>query len=217
MKIKNIKVFLYIILFSVAVVSLYIYGWIIRANGDNVEHIHTSWLIWQGGIPYRDFFQHHNPLIWYMFSPIVAGFIDNINIFSIFNLISVITLYFIVFYQVGILRINKSSEITRLIYALVVISSFSVLNSSDYRPDTFMYLFFFMGIYYLFYYISFPNIKDIVVSFLSFFCSFMCSQKIILNLFLVGAFILYYLYKKKIKLNDFLLALILPILIFLFL
>ena len=78
MKIKNIEKFLYVVLFLVISISLYLYGWVIKSNGDNVEHLHTSWLIWQGGIPYRDFFQHHNPLIWYIFSPLVASLINNI-------------------------------------------------------------------------------------------------------------------------------------------
>ena len=39
-------------------------------DGDTIEHIHTSWLIHTGKIPYKDFFQHHNPLLWYIFSPL---------------------------------------------------------------------------------------------------------------------------------------------------
>lgn len=216
MKIKNVEKFLYVVLFLVISISLYLYGWVIKSNGDNVEHLHTSWLIWQGGIPYRDFFQHHNPLIWYIFSPLVASLINNINIFNIFNSLSVLTLCGIVFFQNCILKLNGSNIKVRLIYACIVISSFSILNSTDYRPDTFMFLLFFMGIYYLFKYISLPNIKDVVVSFLCFFFSFMCSQKIILNLFIVAIFVFYYIYKGKIKINDFFLALVLPLAIFLF-
>ena len=40
-------------------------------NGDNVEHIHATWLVAYGEVPYRDFFQHHNPLMWYLFAPLV--------------------------------------------------------------------------------------------------------------------------------------------------
>ena len=41
-------------------------------TGDDVEHIHSAWLVFQGKIPYVDFFQHHNPLIWYIFAPMVG-------------------------------------------------------------------------------------------------------------------------------------------------
>lgn len=30
-------------------------------DGDTLEHVHSSWLVWSGKIPYKDFFQHHNP------------------------------------------------------------------------------------------------------------------------------------------------------------
>ena len=47
--------------------SLYFSIWTIffteTGNGDNVEHIHATWLVAQGKIPYKDFFQHHNPLM----------------------------------------------------------------------------------------------------------------------------------------------------------
>ena len=41
---------------------------------DHAEHIHAAWLVWQGQVPYRDFFQHHNPLLWYLFAPVTQLF-----------------------------------------------------------------------------------------------------------------------------------------------
>ena len=37
-------------------------------NGDEVEHLHFAYLVGSGQTPYIDFFQHHLPLIWYLFS-----------------------------------------------------------------------------------------------------------------------------------------------------
>ena len=31
-------------------------------------------VVWQGQVPYRDFFQHHNPLLWYLFAPVTQLF-----------------------------------------------------------------------------------------------------------------------------------------------
>ncbi|MBR5599159.1 MAG: hypothetical protein IKW39_03870, partial [Alphaproteobacteria bacterium] len=28
------------------------------SDGDTIEHIHTTWLVHTGKIPYKDFFQH---------------------------------------------------------------------------------------------------------------------------------------------------------------
>ena len=61
-----------------AILVLYYIGFMVwtifyteTGNGDNVEHLHSTWLISQGKIPYKDFFQHHNPLLWFVFSPLL--------------------------------------------------------------------------------------------------------------------------------------------------
>jgi hypothetical protein len=39
---------------------------------DEIEHIHASWYVQQGQVPYRDFFEHHHPLFWYLLAPVLA-------------------------------------------------------------------------------------------------------------------------------------------------
>ena len=110
MQTKRAEQFLYLLLFIVCAFIVYVYGFMIKSNGDNIEHIHTSWLLWQNNIPYKDFFQHHNPLIWYMFSPLVALSIENTIIFSMFNIISVVCFIGVVFFEAKILfqlNVNK--------------------------------------------------------------------------------------------------------------
>jgi hypothetical protein len=43
-------------------------------NADEIEAIHSGWLVLQGGVPYVDFFQHHHPLLYYLLAPVVAVF-----------------------------------------------------------------------------------------------------------------------------------------------
>ena len=38
---------------------------------DEFEHLRMSYLVGNGYIPYRDFFEHHHPLLWYVFAPIM--------------------------------------------------------------------------------------------------------------------------------------------------
>ena len=57
-------------------------------NGDNVEHIHTSFLVALGQVPYRDFFQHHNPLMWFIFAPVTWLFRYNGTVSEVVSLIS---------------------------------------------------------------------------------------------------------------------------------
>ena len=64
--------------FFLAINIIYLFASIFisrRAMGDDLEHIHASWLVWQGYIPYTDFFEHHHPLTWYIFAPLVGFFI----------------------------------------------------------------------------------------------------------------------------------------------
>ena len=50
---------------------------------DTYEHIHASWLVSTGLVPYRDFFEHHHPLLWYVLSPLVKWFYLDVNILYI--------------------------------------------------------------------------------------------------------------------------------------
>ncbi len=46
----------------------------IRVDSDEVEHLHCAWLVSQGLTPYRDFWQNHSPLLYYLLAPLVARF-----------------------------------------------------------------------------------------------------------------------------------------------
>jgi hypothetical protein len=39
---------------------------------DEVEHMHASWYVHNGQVPYRDFFEHHHPLFWFLLAPLIA-------------------------------------------------------------------------------------------------------------------------------------------------
>ena len=39
---------------------------------DEFEHLHVAWLIAKGFLPYRDFFEHHTPALYYLLAPCFA-------------------------------------------------------------------------------------------------------------------------------------------------
>lgn len=213
MKNASLKLFLWAYLCLTAFAAIYVYGFIMLPNGDNVEHLHSAWLIWQGNIPYRDFFQHHNPLLWYVSMPLVAALINHIEIFSVFNAISIIALIATIYYEAKILQLGGCSKNAVLFMSAVTLSSFSVLSASNYRPDTFMFLFLLMGIYFLLNYVKTPCLWKIIVAGICFFIAFMLTQKVLLNFVVPGLFILYWLASGKISPKDFLLAALLPLLL----
>ena len=36
---------------------------------DELEHLHAGFCVWQGMVPYRDFFEQHGPVLWYVSLP----------------------------------------------------------------------------------------------------------------------------------------------------
>src|SRR6185437_4961750 len=46
---------------------------------DETEHLHAAWCMAQGQIPYKDFFEHHMPLIWIILQPVVRLWTDPVR------------------------------------------------------------------------------------------------------------------------------------------
>ena len=62
-------------------------------TGDDIEHLHSAWLVHEGKIPYIDFFQHHNPLLWYLFSPLAGYFAYDLVLFDVVRIISTVVMF----------------------------------------------------------------------------------------------------------------------------
>ena len=183
-------------------------------GGDTLEHIHSSWLVYANFIPYKDFFQHHNPLLWYIFAPFVGlhakGLDSNIIVASTIS--SAIIISFVNYYYLYLITSRFfSTKLSGIISASIAYTPYMVLSIIHFRPDNFMMTSFFAGLYYYFCYIKDKKIWQLSLSFLLFWASFMFLQKIIFTLALIGIITLYLLYKKTIRLQDFMYAILLPI------
>lgn len=55
--------------FAVLTLALSVFRFL---DNDELEHLHSAWLVLSGGLPYVDFFQHHHPLLWYCLAPVLA-------------------------------------------------------------------------------------------------------------------------------------------------
>lgn len=209
----------YIIKFLVWVLILYGLGfalWTVFAtetgNGDNVEHLHATWLIAYGKIPYKDFFQHHNPLLWYVFSPFmylstnVKQLLDMAYFIGICG--GIITFYIVFKTSVRFFASTYAS----LISLLIMCPPYYYIFCFNYNPDTFMSIFYALGIYQLFCYWEKPRLQTLCISFISFFIAFMFTQKILMSYCVLGCITLYVFYLQKNNWCDLLLALVLPLL-----
>src|SRR5216683_7821192 len=48
--------------------------WFAAYDHDEIEHLHASWLISSGELPFRDFLEQHHPTLWFLAAPIVVKF-----------------------------------------------------------------------------------------------------------------------------------------------
>ena len=183
-------------------------------NADEIEHIHASWLVWNGKTPYLDFFEHHNPLLWYLFAPLTSLMFDNVNIYFACrlsalaaNLASWWFIYKIIRQWLGSYKIWLAALV------LFCCGDYVSRNLVEFRPDAFMNLCFWSGLY--FYLAYFANKRQIYLSaaFTLFGLAFFFLQKAALLLAALGIFTVWQQIKRRIKLSDFIKALIVPFII----
>jgi 4-amino-4-deoxy-L-arabinose transferase-like glycosyltransferase len=48
---------------------------------DESQHLHVAWLLSQGSVPYRDFWEHHLPFFHYAMAPLTASFADRPDVY----------------------------------------------------------------------------------------------------------------------------------------
>ncbi len=211
--ILNVLFYIAIIFFAIVCISR-----LFNSSGlimDSFEHIHASWLVGNGYIPYRDFFEHHNPLLWYLFSPLTLIFERKIvSIVYIARAISICG-YLIVlflFYKLAY-RYTKDAISAKLSILFCISYPLIWYEIQNLRPDIFMYIFILCAIHFMFDYLENNKLKYLVFSYLSWVVSFLFLQKaVIYGLGFVLA-IFFLLYEGKIHFKYIIQAAITPFLI----
>ena len=135
-------------------------------TGDDVEHLHSAWLVFQGRVPYNDFFQHHNPLMWYLFAPVLGFFAYDIVVFDVVRIISTFIMFLNLYIVAKIIKKYMSNSwYASLIGVASVFPSYVIYSGQDFRPDNYMLFSFIVGIYYLLSYLDGKKAKSLVISF----------------------------------------------------
>ncbi len=183
---------------------------------DEFEHLHASWLVSVGKMPYRDFLEHHNPLLWFLSAPIVRAFYDNAIIFYVMRAISAGISVLIGWYVYKITLFWGDKKSGWLAIALYLGNVITLYNFYQYRPDNFMNLCFIAGMYYWFVALKTNALKPLIISFLFFTFSFLFLQKISLLLAVIEVLLLGLAAFKKMRLKTMTIA-ALPSLLVLFL
>ncbi|MBO5037927.1 MAG: glycosyltransferase family 39 protein [Alphaproteobacteria bacterium] len=176
-------------------------------GADEREHMHASFMVLSGLVPYRDFFEHHHPLFWYLLQPFIYFFGDNPSVWVYARGVVVLLNGGIAYFIYKICRQAGLSLNGALVAAVSWFAFFAVQKSgTELRPDLLMILFYLAGLYSFFLYLQQKRYGWLLLSFVLFFCSFLTLQKVIF--LFAGQFfiILRQLFKKRILLFDFVLA-----------
>lgn len=183
-------------------------------TGDDIEHLHSSWLVYQGYVPYLDFFQHHNPFLWYLFAPLIGYFAYDIMVVDVVREISTLVMFLTLF--VAAFTVKKFIAHSWYAAVLVVASifpSYVVFSGQDFRPDNYMICSFILGLYYFFSYLSSPKTKDLIWSFLWMVISFLFMQKSVFFLVIYAFVVIACLFIKTISVSDFVKACVIPLIL----
>ncbi len=184
-------------------------------DGDTLEHVHSSWLVYHGKMPYKDFFQHHNPLLWYVGAPLVGMYEYTLRAVDAVNLLTVTITGLTIFYVYRMHKNFLTNDFGGLIAAAFCLFPQDSLYNKDFKPDNYMTACLVVGIYYLLAHIKTKKLFDICLSFLFFFMAFMFTQKAMLILFFIGITIIYLLYSHQIRFINCIQGALLPVLIYL--
>lgn len=181
---------------------------------DDIEHLHASFLVFSGYIPYRDFFEHHHPLLWYILAPII-GILPHNTLLALYvgRLISLgvscLSGWFV--YQIS-KRFFGGKTVALIclnLYFFGVIMSASALYNI--KPDIWMRCCFWGGLYYLFSYFRYIRFRDLQICALLFCSAFLFLQSCILYFVPLFFTVAYFLFKHPQHIKDFLLASIAPL------
>src|SRR5574344_88727 len=111
---------------------------------DELEHLRASYFVSLGNLPYRDFFEHHHPFIWFLYAPLMLIIPHNIYIALycakfVAGLFSIGSIYIVYMLVKKFLSGNKVAILGLLILGTYYVSwyTFSII-----KPDTFMRFFY---------------------------------------------------------------------------
>ena len=172
---------------------------------DSVEHIYASWLISDGKQPYKDFFEHHNPLLWYLFAPVTKFFYRDIMIFYVARAMALAGNFACMYmvYKIVLSIYDKRSAV----FAILMLFIFPMWGDIlTFRPDVFMSLFFLLSVFWNIKYLDYAKRRYLLLSYCSLVISFAFLQKVA---FLGIGFVLAnccLVIKNKIKIKDFFIA-----------
>ena len=162
-------------------------------NHDELEHIHATWYIASGYLPYLDFFQNHNPLSWYLHAPVISLFGETLTSIYVIRGITLLFMAGTLALAYVITRKLTSCWKTGVLAVLILLtSSFYVKTGFEFRPDVHQVFFGTLALLFLVDFWERGGLKTIFFCGASLAISFLFLQK---GVFLIAAIGLVFLFQ----------------------
>ncbi|HEX2978573.1 MAG TPA: glycosyltransferase family 39 protein [Candidatus Babeliales bacterium] len=169
---------------------------------DEIEAVHTAWKIIHDGVIYRDFFQHHHPLLYYLLVPVIKLFGE------VFRTLLIIRM--IVFFQYFLIGLVTYFLSKRLFNAeIAMLSAYLLLTAMIFtkllqiRPDGPQVLCGMISLLFLFNFFEqqkkLKRWAQLVISALFLSLSFLFLQKAIFLIAAIAVIFLLQVYKREIS------------------
>ncbi|MES2790031.1 MAG: glycosyltransferase family 39 protein [Planctomycetota bacterium] len=102
---------------------------------DEFEHLHAAFSVWNGLLPYRDFFEHHSPALYYLLQPAFWIYGPELNVLWLGRAIMCVMSCATVAMTWRLARHWKGEFVAWTGSLLLAWSSVFVLKGSELRPD----------------------------------------------------------------------------------
>ncbi len=196
------------ILFLIAAASFYFF-W---PEGDIQEHIYASYMVAQGDVPYRDFFEHHHPLLWFLMAPLIDAVGRNIIVIGMMGYLTFLFFVLGLFFVYKIISEFLADRTAALFSVIILLLPNVFLYYTYFKPDNYMFTCLAIGIYYFFSYLRDKKKSYLVYSYLAFWCAFLFTQKALFYFPIVALISFYMLMKRQMSWSDIVWAIALPFL-----
>ena len=176
----------------ILLLNLIILGYFFRYDGyaymDTFEHLRMSWLVSLGNMPYRDFFEHHHPLLWYTFAPLMKILPHNAMLaFYVAKAVAAVCslLTFYIFYLIFKRFLGGSNAFWYFLLCSSIF--FPILYSfSFFKPESFARFFYVLGLYCFLDYAEVRKTKSLIWCGICFCVAFFFIQTIVFGILPLG-------------------------------
>lgn len=183
-----IPIIMYLIV--LAIMRLYI-----TFDNDEIEAVHTAWKLIHDGVIYRDFFQHHHPLLYYLIKPIVQFFGETLTTLYVARYVQFIFFAGTGYISYLLAKLLWNEQVALLtLYLLYPAAIFQKIL--EIRPDGAQTFFALLSLLYFFYFLQNRASKHLLISGVLLSVAFLFLQKIIFMILLIGC-VGIYLYRSN--------------------